>query len=106
VSCSICGSDCTGVPDIKHSVSYPFLPGGVDLMADEDYVIAPHRIVDDELERVVYGPGDRVPWDEAVKYGLVPKPRKTPAKKTVAKKVPARARKPTEDRARKPGSNR
>lgn len=40
-------------------------------MAGKDYVIAPHRIVDRERGRVMYGTGDRVPLADAVKYGLV-----------------------------------
>lgn len=71
-------------------------------MADQDHVIAPHRIVDHELERVVYSTGDKVPMGDAVKYGLIDK---APAKK--AAKASKRARKgPAEDRARKKGEDR
>ena len=72
-------------------------------MADKDHVVTDERIVDEELGRVVYSPGDRVPMDDAVKYGLV---KKAPAKKA-AKKAPARGKRgPVEDRAKKPGANR
>lgn len=36
-----------------------------------DFVISPGVIVDYELERHVYGTGDRVPMADAIKYGLV-----------------------------------
>lgn len=74
-------------------------------MADKDYVIAPHRIVDTELERVIYGTGERVPMADAIKYGLVVKPA---AKKAAAKKqAPSKGKRaPAEDRARKSGQSR
>lgn len=62
----------------------------------EDYVIAPHAIADSDLQRNVYGAGDRVPIDDAVKYGLVKKTAKTTK----------RAKKAAEDRAKKPSENR
>jgi len=79
-------------------------------MAHEDYVIAPHRIVDPVLERIVYGTGERVPMADAIKYGLVDhntaavageNPPKAPKSKRGQ-----RARKPQEDRARKPAEDR
>lgn len=73
-------------------------------MADKDFVIAPHRIVDSDLERIVYGPGERVPMADAIKYGLVDEPvEKAPAKKAAR---PKGKRKPAEDRARKPAEDR
>jgi hypothetical protein len=71
-----------------------------------DYVVAPHAISDPELGRKPYGAGDKVPWADAVKYGLVtekdrlPDPDAPPAKGKRAKKGPAedRARKKAEDR--------
>lgn len=60
-----------------------------------DYVIAPHAIQDPDLERNVYGAGDKVPMDDAVKYGLVEKPSASRAKKG-----------PEENRAKKTGSTR
>lgn len=76
-------------------------------MADEEYVITPERIVDHDLERVVYSPGARVPMADAIKYGLVDKPK---AKATKAKAEPVKRpkgkRKPAEDRARKPSEDR
>lgn len=72
-------------------------------MADDNYVITDHRIDDPELERAVYGVGDRVPMADAIKYGLVDPPKKTPAKKA----APARAKPgPKADRAKKPGEDR
>lgn len=73
----------------------------------EDHVIAPHRIVDHDLGRVMYGTGDRVPLDDAVKYGLIPSKKAAAVKKAAprpkGKRAPAedRAVKPAEDRARK-----
>lgn len=71
-------------------------------MADQEYVIAPHRIVDHDLGRVMYGTGDRVPMADAVKYGIVDAPKKA-AKKQAR---PKGKRKPAEDRARKPSEDR
>lgn len=64
-------------------------------MDDQEFVEAPHAIEDTELERIVYGPGDKVPMADAIKYGLVEKtsPRKSKAE-------------PAEDRAKKPKANR
>lgn len=102
--CAVCGGDCQRFPDVAHLSTYPFLPGGRDPMADKDYVIAPHRIVDHELGRVMYGTGHRVPMADAVKYGLVDEPvEKAPAKKAAR---PKGKRKPAEDRARKPAEDR
>lgn len=70
--CPVCGrTDCR--PDFEHlnRADYPFMPGGKDPMADKPWITAPHRIVDHELGRVVYGTGDRVPIADAIKYGLV-----------------------------------
>lgn len=47
-------------------------------MADKPWIIAPHRIVDHERGRVMYGTGDRVPLADARKYGLLP-PEDVPA---------------------------
>lgn len=113
-ACFICGGDCKGFPDIQHLASYPFLEGGIDPMADQEFVIAPQAIEDPELERIVYGAGDRVPMDDAVKYGLVeapakakraPRPSSPPPPNPSGAKT-KRARKPAEDRARKPAENR
>lgn len=65
-------------------------------MAQEPYVIAPHRIDDPELERAVYGVGDKVPMADAIKYGLVDPPAESKRAK----------RGPKADRAKKPGDNR
>lgn len=74
-----------------------------------DWVTAPHAIADPELERNVYGSGDRVPMADAVKYGLVDGPQK-PAPKAAPRgkrKGTTRAKKgPENDRARKPGDDR
>lgn len=75
-----------------------------------DFVIAPKAISDPELERKVYGAGDRVPMADAVKYGLVAGPKKEPAQPAPRGKRKAgasRARKgPEQDRARKPAEDR
>lgn len=64
-------------------------------MEGQEFVLAPHAIEDTELERIVFSPGDKVPMDQAIKYGLVEQtsPRKSKAK-------------PAEDRAKKPAANR
>lgn len=73
-------------------------------MAGKDYVIAPHRVVDTKLERVMYGTGERVPMADAIKYGLVDEPvQKAPTKKAAR---PKGKRKPAEDRARKRSEDR
>jgi hypothetical protein len=107
--CPICTGDCLGFPENPHPHDYPFLPGGIDHMAQEpqEYVTADRRVDDPEQGRAVYGVGDRVPMADAVKYGLVDPPQKQPAKAARARKPAAdRAKKPAEDRARKPGRNR
>lgn len=112
--CPICEGECTNsfLEVHSHHASYPFLPPGtgVDPMADHDYVITPQRIVDPVLERVVYGPGERVPMIDAIKYGLVDANTAAVAgeapKPAPAAKRGARARKPSEDRAHKPAEDR
>lgn len=70
-----------------------------------DFVYAPHAIADPDLERNVYGAGDRVPMADAIKYGLVAAPEPQPAEPPA--KGRRRARKgPDEDRARKPNEDR
>jgi len=113
VECPICGGTCTSFLAVHdHHDSYPFLPPGtgVDRMAGEDYVIAPHKIVDPVLERVVYGTGDRVPMADAIRYGLVDHATAAVAGENSPKAPKAkrgqRARKPAEDRAHKPVEDR
>lgn len=67
----------------------------VDGVEGKDFVVAPYAVEDTELGRMVYGSGDRVPMDDAVKYGLVAKssPRKS-------------KREPAENRARKSSRTR
>lgn len=68
-------------------------------MAGKRYIIAPHRIVDHDLGRVMYGTGERVPYEDAVKYGLVePEPAPEPAEPAPR---PKGKRRPAEDRARR-----
>jgi len=47
---------CTGHPSHAWPKKYPFLPGGVDPMANQlagiDFVYAPHAVTDPDLERV------------------------------------------------------
>lgn len=67
-----------------------------------DWVYADRRIDDPELERAVYGVGDRVPMADAIRYGLVDAPKEpAPGQRPKGKRKPAedRARKPSEDRA-------
>lgn len=73
------------------------------------FIAAPHRIDNPDGGPALYGVGDPIPRDEAVRLGLIAdtpaeKPAKAPAKRmTRAKKGPAedRAKKPAEDRAKK-----
>ena len=70
----MCGrTDCHS-PDFEqfNRADYPFLPGGGDPMGTRNWIIAPHRVVDEALGRVMYGTGQRVPIADAVKYGLIP----------------------------------
>ncbi len=92
-------------------------------MGNQNWIPAPHRIIDPETECIVYGTGDQVPMHDAVKYGLVKaedvelgpdqpdaKPKADEKAKTRGRRKaePApdnakpgrktRARKPTEDR--------
>ena len=79
-------------------------------MAGEDYVIAPHTIVDHVLERVVYGIGEHVPMADAIKYGIVDHATAAVAGENPPKapkpKRGQRARKAGEDRAHKPAEDR
>lgn len=72
-------------------------------MAGKRWIIAPHRIVDDDLGRVMFGTGERVPIADAIRYGLIEaEPDPEPQPRPKGKKAPAedRARKPAEDRKR------
>lgn len=102
-ACPVCqGGSCIGFPDTPHNINYPFIGGGVDPMAQEPYIIAPHRIDDPELERAVYGVGDRVPIADAIKYGLIDPPADDKPKKPSKRATQG----PKQDRARKPSENR
>jgi len=104
-ACPVCGGRCKAFPDVDHLDSYPFLPGGRDPLAGKRWIVAPHRIVDPVRERVVYGTGERVPYEDAVKYGLIEAdaPTDEPTKPTPR---PKGKRRPAEDRARKPDEDR
>lgn len=101
--CRICGGNCTAFPDLDHLSTYPFLPGGRDPLFGKQWIIAPHRIVADG--RVLYGTGDRVPIDDAVRYGLIDPPDQ-PAPAEPIKPRPKGKRRPAEDRAHKPEEDR
>lgn len=106
--CDVCGRpDCLQGDDHLNRAEYPFIPGGRDPMSDKAWVTAPHRIVDHELQRVVYGTGDRVPIEDAVKYGLVDAPDEPVEPGDVEEPKPTQAKRgrrtraktgPTEDR--------
>lgn len=66
-------------------------------MEDQEYVIAPRAIEDPELERIVYGVGDKVPMEDAIKYGLV---QKTSPKKSKTEPAENRAKAPKKTRAK------
>jgi hypothetical protein len=112
--CVVCGSlTCTSHPEIDHYEDYPFLPGGRPRVPGKDkidYVIAPHAVSGKgkDAGRKIYGAGDKVPMADAVKYGLAKGPAKEPAKPAPKgkRRTTARARKPEQDRARKPADNR
>lgn len=71
---------------------------------------APHRIVDEDLERVVFGPGDLMTAEEAVRYGVALPGQAPPdgRRKGMRQKpsTPARPQGPENDRARRPARNR
>lgn len=98
--CPICGLGCIGHPSHPLPAKYPFVPGGVDPMANmiagRDFVYAPHAIADPALERVVYGAGDPVPMVDAIRFGLVDAPEPTPEPAPVTGR---RKRRRAEDRA-------
>lgn len=108
--CDVCGrTDCRTQRPL-HRADYPLLPGGGDPMADQPYVTATERIIDEQLGRVVYSPGDRVPMADAEKYGLV-----KPATPVEGGPEPAKAKRgrrtrhkpgPDETTARTPGEDR
>lgn len=99
--CPVCGGlDCRSFPDIGHLSTYPFLPGGRDPMEGIEWVLAPHRII--ENGRVLYGTGDRVPLDVAKRHGIVPEDFQLPTEL----EPQARGRRLSEDRARHPSANR
>lgn len=66
----------------------------------EHTIRAPHAIVDKELERIVYSPGDLMSDEDAVKYGIVP------ADDAALKASPKRSRRKNGDRAKKPQADR
>lgn len=98
--CPICGHGCIGHPSHPLPAKYPFVPGGVDPMANmiagRDFVYAPHAIADPALERVVYGAGDPVPMADAIRFGLVAAPEPAPQPAPVKGR---RARRKASDRA-------
>lgn len=101
-ACPVCGGACTGHPPTDHLSTYPFLLGGREPVPGTegvDYVIAKTAIADPDLERHVYGAGDRVPIADAIKYGLV-----AAAPTPEAEEQPTRGRRskhgPDEDRAK------
>jgi hypothetical protein len=104
----VCGGrDCTQVPQfVTHHHTYPFLPGGIDPMEGTEFVIATERVVDPDTGTIVYGAQDRVPWDDAVRFGLVERPKAAPAKRQPRKGLKRSKKGPVEDRARKPSEDR
>lgn len=76
-------------------------------MAQEPTIPAPHRIDNPDGGPALYGVGDPVPFDEAVRLGLIAQPPKPEPAKKPAKKTTGRAKKgPAEDRAKKPDEDR
>jgi enoyl-CoA hydratase/carnithine racemase len=77
------------------------MPGGRDPMANQqvgvDFIYAPYAIYDRSpgVERCIYGVGDPIPMEEAIKLGLVERTAE-----------PKRARKPKRDRMRRPSEDR
>jgi hypothetical protein len=71
--------------------------------------VAPHRIVDTELQRVIYSPGQNMTREDAIKYGVpLDEERRntTDAATERMRKISSRARKPQQDRAVKPAEDR
>lgn len=65
-----------------------------------DWIYAPHRVDDPDLERAVYGVGDVVPMADAIRYGLVDDPQAV-QEEPEAPARPKGKRRPPEDRARR-----
>lgn len=53
-------------------------------MAGKAFVITPHRLIDHEAGRIAYGTGDRVPLDDAVRFGLIEETAADTASATIA----------------------
>ncbi len=74
------------------------------------HIRAPHRIVDEELERVVFATGDLMTEEEARRYGVLPPPADpgAPARRKGRRQAPAETgpKGPDEDRARRPAEDR
>lgn len=66
-SCDICGGPCTGNPITDN----PTFEQEFQKLPNERYVTTEQPIIDPDLEVVVYGVGDAVPYADAVKYGLI-----------------------------------
>lgn len=73
-------------------------------MPSEHHVVAPYAIEDPDLECVVYSPGAIVPYDDAVKYGLI-KPEMAEPKRAERKSAD-RAKKPQRNAAKSPDKDR
>ena len=94
--CDVCMvPDCNHVETLGTTVSPWEMTSMPKTDEQPDYVIAEERVIDEQAERVLYGIGDRIPYDEAVKLGLVtakkaeaPKAEGTPqaAKRTTTKR--------------------
>lgn len=90
--CPMCDGPCTG-----HFERGPYVLGG-PMPEQGETVPAPHRIVDDERGVVLYGVGEPVPYDEAVRLGLVGDGPVEPKPKAAKKGTRTRARtKPAEE---------
>jgi hypothetical protein len=84
------------------NVGPPFYRFGDRPMPRSDgMIVAPHRIVDPHLERVVYGPGDLMTPEDARHYGVLPAGDEATATVTETPQRGGRRgkRRPTEDRA-------
>lgn len=111
--CPVCGGPCKSFPDVPYPRTYPFLPGGYEPVPEPTVPAPEHIWINDIL---AFATGDPVPYDQAVKLGIVGKGKttdpvhaeadETGTKPTKAAKAQKRAKKAASNRARTPGENR
>lgn len=95
--CPICTQECIGFKE--HGVVFGMRREVKPIPADA--ILAPTRIIDEELERIVYSPGAVMTVDDAIKYGVI-----SPDDERAKKAGGNTAKKPAQNRQRQQGGNR